>query len=232
LKGLLGSGIGLTMAMWSVSGAAYDIATHALIGEKAYQRSVLNPTDANTVTSVLGFDRLDPLDPFTTSYFDNQATSDTPTQYTRFQQPQETSVFRALIDAGRISGVASVSDLQYRVDGWLMQGDVREDDNDLLIPFTSIYFTQDKRDPDHGATYCVRAGISTTPSTIGLFRIRHVEPMGVCLHRRGPSAHCTRSLRQVTLKIQPDAIIFLGSMRATIIGRHSRRSAIPMAARW
>jgi hypothetical protein len=150
LKGLLGSGIGLTMAMWSVSGAAYDIATHALIGEKAYQRSVLNPTDANTVTSVLGFDRLDPLDPFTTSYFDNQATSDTPTQYTRFQQPQETSVFRALIDAGRISGVASVSDLQYRVDGWLMQGDVREDDNDLLIPFTSIYFTQDKRDPTMG----------------------------------------------------------------------------------
>lgn len=38
-----------------------------------------------------------------------------------------------------------------------MQGDIREDDNDLLIPFTSIFFTQDKRDPDPWG-HLLRAG--------------------------------------------------------------------------
>lgn len=127
---------------------AYEITTHALIAYKAYQRSVLNPNDPNSVVSTLGFDRLDPTDPFTNTYFDNQPSSDDPAQFTLSQQRQELAVFRSLIDANRIAGVSAPENLRYRVDGWLMQGDVREDDNDFFIPGTSDYSTTDQREPD------------------------------------------------------------------------------------
>lgn len=92
LRKKLCGGVWLAMSALGGSAGAYDISTHALIAEKAYQRSVLNPADPNSVVNVLGFDRLDPTTPFVDSYFDNQATSDIPTQFTRFQQPQETAI--------------------------------------------------------------------------------------------------------------------------------------------
>jgi len=130
------------------SAKAYDITTHALIAYKAYQRSVLNPDDPQSIVGTLGFDRLDKTDPFTNTYFDNQALSDDPAQFTLSQQQQELEVFQALIAANQIPDAANVDDFRYRVDGWLMQGDIREDDNDALYPLTNIYFTQDHRAPD------------------------------------------------------------------------------------
>lgn len=125
---------------------AYDTPTHALITYKAYQRSVLKPSDPNSIVHVLMFDRLDSGIPFAVNYLDNQATSDDPTLYTRQAQEQERAVFRSLIDAGRIPDAFSVNSLEYRVDGWLMDGAVREDDVDFKIgPF---WTNLDDRDQD------------------------------------------------------------------------------------
>lgn len=141
-------GVSLGVLMGSASVPAYEITTHALIAYRAHLRSVLNPNDPTSIVPVLGFDRLDPTEPFTNTYFDNQATSDSPAQFTVSQQRQELAVFRALIDANRIAGVANAEALQYRTDGWLMQGDIREDDNDFLRPVIGGYTTTDQREPD------------------------------------------------------------------------------------
>jgi hypothetical protein len=96
---------------------AYDQPTHALITYEAYQKSVLNPSDPNSIVKTLMFDRLDTTVPFLFGYADNQASNDDPLHHTRNGQEEERAIFRSLIDAGRISGVSSVSDLEYRIDG-------------------------------------------------------------------------------------------------------------------
>ena len=125
---------------------AYDQPTHALVTDKAFQKSVLNPNDPNSIVKILMFDRLDPTTPFLLGYADNQAGNNDPSLYTRFGQEEERAVFRSLIDAGRIPNASSVSELEYRVDGWLMDGAIREDDIDYMI--AGQWRRDDQRDPD------------------------------------------------------------------------------------
>lgn len=125
---------------------AYEISTHALITGQAAQRSVLNPQAANTIIPVLGFDRLDAIEPFRAPYYAmflgfHRYYDDPPTpidllppyQFTQARklQERERSIFQMLADRGYLVGVTSAAQVSTRVDGWLMRGAIREDDNDV-----------------------------------------------------------------------------------------------------
>ncbi|QBB69339.1 hypothetical protein ELE36_02530 [Pseudolysobacter antarcticus] len=160
-----------TLALTAASSLAYgyDIITHGLLGEVAYQRSVLNPANTNAILPIVGFDRLDPTNPFIShdlaqalaltaafpdGYFDDAATTNAAgttapfvVAHIRYRQQQEADVFTALMKRGYIPNASTQLDIESRVDGWLVRGVVREDDNDAK-PLFGDWATSDQRDDD------------------------------------------------------------------------------------
>lgn len=158
----------LTLTIASSDCHAYDVITHGMIGEAAYQRSVLNSNNSNSIVPVVGFDRLDATNPFISQdlaqalsltaafpdgYFDDaataNATSTTPpfvVNHIRYRQQQEADVFSALMKRGYIPNASTQLDVESRIDGWLVRGVVREDDNDAK-PY-GLWMTSDQRDAD------------------------------------------------------------------------------------
>lgn len=130
--GLVNAAAFLFATLLSSQAVAYEIATHALTTHEAYQRSVLNPSHPETITKVIGFNRLDKTRPFGESYFDNPGNVTTTTEYRRGLSPVERRILEQLIEAERIS-YATVDELVLTEAGWLMQGVVREDDNELAL---------------------------------------------------------------------------------------------------
>lgn len=136
---------------------AYEITTHALITSKAFDASVLNPSDPKTIVPALGFDRLDMDYPFSylgtsssTPYRDEVAAANPAdhvpvygADYDRSIQEQERKVFNTLTNRGYLS---TSEGGENRVRAWLMRGAIREDDNDGR--FLGFWFTGDARDPD------------------------------------------------------------------------------------
>lgn len=126
------------------SGDAYEIGTHALIAKTAHDRSTLSPTHATSIVPVLGFDRLNDTFPFSgffqgvysDEYLDNITPTDplNPQQalLTHQRRPQslDRDIFNGLLNRGFLVA-DSVANYENTVQGWLMRGAVREDDNDF-----------------------------------------------------------------------------------------------------
>lgn len=142
--------------------SAYEISTHALISERACQVSVLGQTGEYSISSILGFDRLDTNQPFafqgvphTTDYYDDYpisnwnsdlpGTSDIPS-FLRTPQNQERNVFNDLapILSGHPADTGGTA-IEQQLCSWLMRGAIREDDNDAKLLF---WFKTGDRDDD------------------------------------------------------------------------------------
>lgn len=151
--------------------SAYELSTHALITFEAANRSNLAADSTDSIWTVLGFERLDPFAPWdddygaqfipeiSSSYFDETpvvypAAPNPGLNFIRVLQEQERRPMRALIDRGFITSAVDVYDFERQAVAWLLRGAVREDDNDLKYPLTTIWFTDDDRDTDpHGPLF-------------------------------------------------------------------------------
>lgn len=132
---------------------AYELTTHAFITQNAYQRSVLSPLSANSVWPMLGFARLDGISPFQVElpldavvacppppefafrgqgYFDNLSGNSDPTSCPRPITTLDQLEIGALVQQGLVPD--SFPNAAHRVDGWLMIGAIREDDNCASLP--------------------------------------------------------------------------------------------------
>jgi hypothetical protein len=136
---------------------AYEITTHALITDRAYQVSTLNPEAVDSIVPALGFDRLAIDQPFafrgevnTTSYFDEVAVANPsdnlppPASTSRYPQDQERNILNNLIARDLVPGTSGAA-IEQKIDSWLMRGAVREDDNDIHIVF---WWNLDDREND------------------------------------------------------------------------------------
>jgi|GEM_PF-1026742 len=141
---------GVLALAWMTPAGAYDAETHALITYKAYQSSVLLPTEASGTVARLGLDRLDPPSPFNTywqatagalgpvSYYDNTGATvhqRQPNEYERCQMEDLAKVAIIGSTTGYFdpadpmlsgAGIPKVAFLP--VQNWLMRGVLREDD--------------------------------------------------------------------------------------------------------
>lgn len=140
---------------------AYEISTHALITDHAWRASTLNPDAPDSIVPVLGFDRLDEIQPFaflgepgSTLYFDDAAVLEpadnlppwpSGSSTLRRVQEQERRVLDALVQANYFPGQSGAA-IEQRIHAWLMRGSIREDDNDYKL--FGFWTDGDARDPD------------------------------------------------------------------------------------
>jgi hypothetical protein len=158
---------GFVFGLYSATSIAYEFTTHALMTHRAYLPSTLNPATPNSIIPTLGFDRLDleatfRLSPgfFTQdyrtanfSYFDDaNRIGGFPRNVWRTLEYQEQNAIDNLFKRGYLPQFSSLSSSSLSLDGWLMRGAVREDDNDgLFDPLgigLGIWVTGDDRDLD------------------------------------------------------------------------------------
>jgi len=143
--------------------SAYEITTHALITQKAYERSALNPSNPNSVVTAIGFDRLGQntafdleqkinaglfSTPVDRAYYDDAVRPATINQsVVRLPQQQEKTSMQWLLERGFTPGFSSVESFEGSIPGWLMRGSIREDDNDGRL-ILKAWATGDDRDLD------------------------------------------------------------------------------------
>ena len=139
----------MAILLASPAACAYELVTHGLITDKAFERSVLNQNNPNNVLATLGLNRLEPTGIFDSSvgpsvpdfiparrYYDDRSSTFPTTSvfdWLRKTQPQENGVIQALAERGYMPNGFSEDTIVGALNGWMVRGAVREDDNDALI---------------------------------------------------------------------------------------------------
>jgi len=165
--------ITLALCVYTLSSTvaqAYELTTHGWITLKAYERSVLSPSNPRSIQPALGFDRLLVDRPFVapfaneleaSRYYDNMPTaapgpplsgSEASLTHTRKIQLHERIVLQNLVDGGFLQGVTRIDDADRRIDAWMIRGAIREDDNGVQVSGLNLNVSQ-ARDSDPYGEY-------------------------------------------------------------------------------